>query len=261
MAKIILAENIFCAHVPVTGKVLGVYSKDFHDLALPSNHEIKYIGFEDFRGCAREMVKGIDSLVFFGLNKAITPGNRTDDVWELLFNQTPHLNKISVDNTLFVSEPWRAWFHFGLTGCKYRDYTYSYIAESHYKAYQDGVREEDPFSLKELLHWSSGVVYSDYYCWFSHKVVWLPVSEAVKAEYAKEKELAFDEESTVNAIMNRLADFAAVKFPNRNVPSLKQWFSRRNHWIVASELPIDRWLVGRLLHYASLINGVAEASL
>jgi hypothetical protein len=253
--KIILCENTAAAEIPTRGRVLVVCHKGYEP---PLSAGGRVVDFESFKSSCRESVRNLDTLVLIGLNRIMTPGNRTEDVWELLFNQTPQLNKVSVDNTLFVSEPWRSWFHFGLVGAPYRDYTYSYIAESHYRAFVDGVRTDDPFSLDELLRWSSGVVASDHRRWFSLTVKTIPMSAAIHAEYAEKKRAAFDEETTVNPILRRLTAFAARCCTDRDVPDPIQLFRRRRHEIVATDLPIDRWLVCRLRHLAALVNGVAK---
>ena len=253
--KILLTSDTALARPSVTGRALVVHHRDCEPPACPG----ACMAFAEFEPRCRQVVQGLDTLVFVGLNRAMTPANRTRDVWELLFNQTPGLRKISVYTTLFVSEPWRAWFHFGLVGAPYRDYTYSYIAESHHKAHRDGLRDDDPFALPDLLRWSHGVVASGYRQWFEPLAVEIvPACPETHARYAEIKRAAFEEESAVNPILARLVAFAGSACRRRRVPSPGRLFAARRHEVVATDLPVDRWLVGRLQHLIELVNGVAE---
>jgi hypothetical protein len=253
---IILTNDTSSVSPNVNGKTLAVY----HDSYTPplSLADVS-IPFADFKKRCRGLVKGIDCLVFVGLSKAMTPSNRTADVWELLFNQISSVRKISIDNMLFISEPWRSWFHFGFTGTKYRDYTYSFIAESNYKAFVDGVREDNPFALKEIIAWGSGKISCDYQSFFDLEVKVVEAGASVHAEYAELKRAAFDEEVAINKIVSRLSAFAATACSSRNIPNSRRFFSQKHHDIIATDLPIDAWLVSRLKDFAVIVNGTAEA--
>jgi hypothetical protein len=56
----------------------------------------------------RRWMRDADCLVMVGLSRAMTPSNRTREVWEVLFNNSTDMVKFSIDRTLFVAEPWRA---------------------------------------------------------------------------------------------------------------------------------------------------------
>ena len=99
-----------------------------------------HVDWQEFEAEPRRWMDGRSLVVVVGLNRIITPGNRTREVFEVLYNLSRDVRKLSIDQTLFVAEPWRAWFHFGFVGAPYREYTYSYLAESHWRAHQDGVR-------------------------------------------------------------------------------------------------------------------------
>jgi hypothetical protein len=252
---ILLTEDTALAEPEVEGKVLCVYHKTYSPpLGLWGSVE-----FSRFKERPREFLEGADALVFVGLNKAMTPGSRTEMVWEVLFNKTRGIQKVSVDTTLFVSEPWRAWFHFGLVGARYRDYTYSYIAESQYKAFLDGIRDDNPFGLDEVLKWSRGTVLSTYHHWFDLSVRVVETRESDREEYAKLKLDCFESQLPTKNILRRLASFAGDACPDRCVPAPHQLFRSRVHEIVATDLPIDRWLVSQLQEVAALTNGIAGA--
>lgn len=221
--------------------------------------------FEDFAKAPRDHMKGRRGVVVVGLNKIMTPSNRTAEVFEVLFNLTPEVPKFSVDTTLFVSAPWRAWFHFGLTGSPYREYTYSYLAESHHKAFLDGVRPDDPFGLEAITEAGRGVVRSFYRRFFSEGLFGGMSEEVVAldaethARYQALKGRCFEEENTIGPILRRLAAFAEEACPRRSIPKPERIFEGQALAIVRTDLGIDRHLAEHLKGLVALNDGCAEA--
>jgi len=216
-----------------------------------------HVDWQEFEAEPRRWMDGRSLVVVVGLNRIITPGNRTREVFEVLYNLSRDVRKLSIDQTLFVAEPWRAWFHFGFVGAPYREYTYSYLAESHWRAHQDGVRSENPFSQEALARWGAGIVQTTYAHHFDISVEAVELPEETHAEYARLKAEAFDEEHTIAAIIKRLSAFAQEACPQRSIPTPARLFERRQHRIVKTELRVDEHLVGRLLTLADLTNTIA----
>lgn len=240
----------------VPGDVLCVRHRAYPAPRIDAEH----ITVDDLREDVRGWLDGRDALVFVGLTRAMTPSNRTDDVWEILFNGTDGLLKHSVDHTLFVHEPWRAWLHFGLVGAPYAEYTYSYLAESHWKAHRDGVRDDDPFDLASIVRWGRGVVRSTHPRHFDEIAVEvIALDDETHAAYAEAKREAFDTATTLAGLVRHLGRFAADACPERKIPTRTALFRRRSHHVVATDLPIDRFLVDRLRSLVDLTDGVAWA--
>lgn len=218
------------------------------------------VEWDAFTADPRRWLRPERRLVVVGLTRLMTPGNRTDEVFEVLFNTSPDVEKISVDRALFVAEPWRAWFHWGLVGATYREYTYSYLAESHWRAAHDGEPREDPFTLNELVRWGHGVVEARDPAWFDDVTVEVvEVDAETDAAYQAEKALAFEEEHAAPALVRRLSAFAQRVCPQRSIPTAGRLFDRQRHRIVRTSLRVDEYLVGELLAAVRLHDGVLAA--
>jgi hypothetical protein len=106
-----------------------VYHRDYD---VPDVEDARgKIEFEEFRRVYPNLHAGM--FIVYGLNKIITPSNRTDFVFEFLFTLSADVPKISVDYRPFAGEPWRLWFHYGL--CKRGNFgtPYSYSIETEWK--------------------------------------------------------------------------------------------------------------------------------
>lgn len=198
------------------------------------------------------------TLVVVGLQRMLTPSNRTQ-LGPHLLRPRPGVRRVSVDRTLFLVEPWRAWWHFGCVGARYREYTYSYLAESHWRAAQDGMRE-DPFSLDMITAAGRGVIRSLAPVYFEPlRVRTIALSAGEHREYAELKARAFDEEHTASKIIARLSGFAQERCPGRRVLTPARLFAGPSHPpVVATDLGVDAWLVGRLRALVELTNGIAK---
>lgn len=260
-AKIILCADVSEAGVvvPAPAKSLCVHHKSYPVPAALSG--VRSIGFDEFESAARAHLQGVETLFVVGLNRAMTPSNRTAEVFEILFNATPGLAKVSIDRTLFVFEPWRAWFHFGLVGAPYLDYSYSYLAESDWKGWRDGFRTENPFDVETVERFGRGVIetqggtaYID-----ALEIETIEQSDAVHTDYSRLKSQCFVEERTITPILRRLAAFAQGVCPTRTIPSRTQLFRRRRHSVVVTDLGIDRYLATELADLTQLTQAIHEA--
>lgn len=217
----------------------------------------RHVIWEDFLEAPRAWISGSSTMVVVGLNRILTPSNRTK-LGPYLLRPTAGLRRISVDRTLFTVEPWRAWWHFGCVGAPFQDYTYSFLAESHWRAAQDGARP-DPFTLETIIDAGHGVIVAHGDPWFSplevHRVV---MPEEIHEAYQQEKAQAFEEEHTPKAIIRRLADFAQVAMPERSILTPSRLFSTRKPVVMQTDLGVDDWLVGQLRGLVDLSNGIIK---
>lgn len=219
--------------------------------ALASAH----VDYKEFLNNTRRVISGADTVYLVGLTKMVTPSNRTKMAWEVIFNNTPNIPKVVVDHVLFRVNPWRVVFMFNAVGERYLDYTYSYIAESHYNSYCDGYNEVNPFSLETTLAQGQELVHSDYKRYFNDiDTIVVPQSGAVHAKYQRLKKRCFDEETTHNRIIKRLSGFAQEHCPERSVPDINRLWDKAGHQIVATDLGVDKWLVSQVELLAGFTN-------
>lgn len=198
------------------------------------------------------------TMVVVGLSRLMSPSNRVC-LGRALLRPRPGIERISVDDVLFVSEPWRAWWHFRAVGADapWR-LTDSFLAETRWRtALETGA--PDPFSADAIVSAARGMaVAPDPFRFPTVEVEVRPVSAEVRAEYAREKELAFEHERTVAAIVRRLSSVAQGAEPKRSIPSTASLWRRPPERIVRTDLPVDEWLVGQLLDRMATTNAVAD---
>jgi hypothetical protein len=252
---IILSKNISGLRVKDTSNALCVRHKTY---PLPVLDEgAKCITYEELAKDPTGAMNGRDRMIAVGINKMVSPSNRTKTFRDLM-HAARGIPKVSIDTTLFVSAPWRAWWHFGFVEAAYREYTYSYLAESHWKAHEDGVRKDDPFALEVLIEHGQGLIRCDYDRWFDRideRIV--EMSDDTKKAYAELKARCFDEEHLITPIINRLSKFADKACGARAIPKPHRLFSKTDLKIVRTDMAVDKYLAGQLLRFAGIADGIA----
>jgi hypothetical protein len=203
-------------------------------------------------------LKPTSSLVLVGLVSALTtPSNRVK-TGQFFTDPLPGVTRYSVDDMLFVTDPWRLWWHFGCVEAPFNDCFTSYRLESRWNRYVEG-QEPNPCSKEILAKYGDGVIAAVAPFRFAKvniRVVDLP--EEVHVLYQIEKARAFNEEPTINKILKRLGKFADEVFQERCVPSYRDLFRSSQVNIVATDLGVDRFLVTWLRERIDLINFAAE---
>jgi len=216
------------------------------------------VSFSGFKENPRNEVEDYETMVFFGLTDAMTPSNRTDEVWEFLFNQIDK-TCVSVDRFLFKSDPWRSWFHFGLINSEYRDYTYSYLAENDYKHFFNGQTEDNPFSLEEIKRYGGDMIeshYTEYFKQFEVEARY-EASPVEEYEYSERLDKLFNQKNTVGQVRRGLESYCDEIYPDRNLPKRHQLFRGGREWeLKRTDLPVDRWKASRLKTLVELTNSV-----
>jgi len=190
----------------------------------------------------------------------ITPSNRTDMVWEVIYNNTQNIEKVVIDNLPFRADPWRIWFLFGAINRAYFNYTYSYIAETHYKMYVEGKLKENPFSLENIIEQGKGNIVSNYKAYFRDvRVSEIKLPQKTHEEYNKLKEQYFDEEDTINKIIRKLSQFAQSRCPKQVIPLKHTIFNKPILKIIKTDLKVDDYLVWEIEERVNLTNNILEA--
>ncbi len=243
------------------GAAICVYHRQYAAV-LPKIENCEAIEFgrlcEEFQH--RDYFAGKDTVVFVGANKFFTPSTRFHPVFEVLQYGLPGLKRYSVDIAPYIGPLWRLWPHFSLAGVEFGGYTYSYLLESHYNAFLEGVREGNPLSLEAIRRFAAGHVRVDYDRYFSEPTVTvIETLPAVHQEYQSLKARLFEGCSTIGPIMKGLSDFARAACPERRIPQEHKIFETPDSVrIVRTDLPIDRYLTDRLLDKMTEVNRVVE---
>lgn len=256
MRRIILSRT--CPPLNLPGRVFVVAAKGWR---APDG--VPVVGLDDFLRSPGEHTREPGTMLVLGLSEMLTPANRVR-VGQAFLRPWPGLQRIVVDRSLFVAEPWRAWWAFRAVLAPYLDYADSYIAETRWKAAEER-QTPDPFSLAEILRYGDGVVAAPdplrFGAW-SETVV--ETSDEVRTEYAALKAAAFDEETTLQGLLRRLSEFADEVEPRRHIPKPADLFRVRPTLllepvrVVRTDLPVDAFLTGRLRRVYDTTNGIAD---
>jgi len=253
MPRIYLSRHPDQLDLPRDGRTLWLYHQRAKAPAAP-----RRMTLAAFMNNPWQAVDDVDLLVVVGLVSAmVRPGNRVE-LGQFLTEPWPGPPRVSVDDKLFLRDPWRLWWHFGCVGIEYGGYNVSYTLEGHWNQFVIG-KKDNPCSPTELDRYGAGVIAAQDPFRFDPvdiHVEMLP--QRVHERYAKEKEAAFDEERTPLRIIKRLAAFADRAYPFRQVPSYSELFRQPEVLIRATDLGVDRFLVGQLRHRIEIINYAAR---
>lgn len=198
-------------------------------------------------------------LVIVGLVSQITtPSNRVA-TGQFFTDPLPGVERASVDHLLFIRDPWRLWFHFGCAGVDFAGCHHSYACESQWQASIIG-RRANPCTAENLERYGRGVIRATRPFRFERvHILEESMGAAAHAEYQREKAAAFDEETTPAKLIKRLARVADRLYPFRVVPDYRALFASPEVYVRATDLGVDRYLVGQIRDRIALINHAAEA--
>lgn len=209
----------------------------------------------------RNVFEGRDTVVFVGVNKFFTPSTRFHPVFEILQYGLLGLRRYSVDIAPYIGPLWRLWAHWSFAGVEFGGYTYSYLLESHYNAWLEGVRADNPLSLDKIRQYAAGHVQVDYERFFAEpRVIMVSMPPSAHAEYQRLKAELFNKHDTIAPIIRGLAQFAQAAYPQRRIPQEHRIFEAPDDVsIVRTDLKIDEYLTKRLLEKIAEVNSVVEA--
>jgi hypothetical protein len=203
---------------------------------------------------------GEGTMVMVGLSRIFTPSNRCK-MHEIFHRPRPGMGWFSLDDRLFVGEPWRMIWHFTAVGQDYAGMTDSYLAESRFDR-AEAEREPCPFRLDEVIRYGTGaIVATDGYRHGRILVEEYQTTDAEKERYDAEKAQAFEHEKTLAAILKRLTAVAKSCLSRRMIPGPSQisnYPTGASIRVVRTDLPVDRFLTDRLQKVVDLTNGIAE---
>ena len=241
------------------GPAICIYHKKYSK-QLPKIADCEFIEFAAFADNyeSYSLVRK-DVTVFVGANKFFNSSTRIHPVFELLpYGLPKEMKLISIDTSPYIGPLWRIWTHFYLTKTPFGEYTYSYLLESHFNGYLDGVRVDNPLDFQKIEQYANGHVSIDYDRYFAEptiEIAEMPV--AIHAEYQSLKEQLFEEEDHIQKIIKWLADFAKESYQERLIPVEHKIFEIQDKiTIKRTDLKVDEYLTGKLLEKINEVNAV-----
>lgn len=256
MDRIVLASRRSALDLPITGRAFAVVAPDYE---APAG--IPVVSIDEVIAAPETWFGAPGTMVVVGLSRMMTPANRVK-LGRAILRPRPGIRRISVDEVLFISEPWRLWWHFHAVGeSAFWGLTDSFLAETRWKRAIE-LQEEDLFGVKPVREAMRGIVRGiDPFRFSPIDVEVRRVSARTHTSYAKLKERLFTHEKTIGAIIKKLAAFAQNEVPERSIPSPSAIFKKPPTRIMRTDLKVDEMLVGALLDRVTLTNAIADASL
>ena len=202
------------------------FLKDLNDCVLPEIPEDTYVIYK--KGYDIPDIKGIrgkfefdefkavysnlhaNMYIVFGLNKIITPSNRTQFVFEHLFSLSSDIEKYSIDYLPFIGETWRLWFHYGMCQVGKFGIPHSYAIETEWKHWFYRNMNDSRFEHKNLK-----ICITDTYCdldALNHEVTFQPTNSIDDEWYNEAKKHVFEKYDTPKMIINNLLKLCNKRF-------------------------------------------------
>lgn len=126
--KVFFVKDTSSVKVNLSGKTICIYREGFD---LPNIENCDYYEFSKYKYIYTTL--DCDNIVIVGLNKIFIPSIRCDLVFEYLQTMTTHINKISIDTSPFIGEPWRFWIHYSMVFGGFLNISYSYAIETEWQ--------------------------------------------------------------------------------------------------------------------------------
>lgn len=255
MSRIWLTDRLEDVDEPRGGRTLWIYPAK----GWPEPKAERVMTDKAFLEDPWTHLRGIDRMVIVGLvSRITTPSNRVK-TGQFFTDPLPDVERVSVDPYLFLRDPWRMWLHFGCVGINFGGCHHSFACENQWSASIVGKRD-NPCTVANLDHYGTGVIRAPLPFRFDHIDIHIEEMDAEAHDaYQREKEAAFEEERTPTAVIKRLAKAADQLYLFRTVPDYTALFKSRHVHVRATDLGIDRYLVGQIRDRINLINHAAEA--
>lgn len=143
-----------------------------------------------------------DQYVIIGANRMIKPSNRCDMVNDFMQVMTKTIDKISIDSTPFMGEPWRLWYHYSLAFGEWLGADYSYPVEGEWQKwfyYDQNHCKLSADSLSVSVH----STHSDIDALTSSFDLYQPDDNEISF-YEEAKRIVFDKHDTPKLLVNNL---------------------------------------------------------
>lgn len=123
--SVFFVKDTSSVDINLNGKTICVYREGY---ALPNIENCEYYEFSKYKQLYTTL--NCENIVMVGLNKIFIPSIRCDLVFEYLQTMTTNINKISIDTSPFIGEPWRSWIHYSIAFGEWLGVNYSYAVET-----------------------------------------------------------------------------------------------------------------------------------
>jgi len=171
------------------GNTLVIYRDGYK---LPIIPNAQFIEFEKYKSSYINYHP--DFIVMIGTNRIFIPSIRCELVFEYLQTMTSQIEKISIDTSPFIGEPWRLWYHYSLAYGTWLDYNYSYIVETDWQHWFYRDSEKSVISSESIKGNLLGT-YSDLELLNTTYKIYEP-DKMILQYYNEIKEIAFEKYST-----------------------------------------------------------------
>lgn len=244
------------------GIAVCVYHRHYVKI-LPKISNCEYIEFQKLCDTFQkhDYFTGKATVVFVGANKFFTSSTRFHSVFDILQYGLEDMQRYAIDVVPYIGLLWRVFPQFSLAGVPFGKYTYSYLLESHYNSFLEGVRPDNPLTLDNIRQHARGHVSIDYPAYFMEPIVEVvPMPADTHEKYQILKARLFDEETHVTKIIKGLADYTKTSCLKRSIPAEHKIFEMPDAVrIVRTDLNVDKYLTEKLLNKVREVNAVCEA--
>jgi hypothetical protein len=182
----------------VKPKTLLIYH-ELYENELPQI-QADYMPFQKFKNIYSELE--YDMFIIIGLNRMITPSNRCQMVNDYLQTMTQNIEKISIDNSPFIGEPWRVWYHYDVCNCNTFNIPHGYAMETEWKHWFYRNRNDCRLSGDNISLFIQNT-YSDL-DFFNTKFEFYDISDTELKHYEELKEIVFDKYNSPKLWINNL---------------------------------------------------------
>ncbi|MFZ5986375.1 MAG: hypothetical protein ACOYWZ_04505 [Bacillota bacterium] len=258
MKKIIFSKQLQSLRIPCYEGTLCIYANQYKNI-LPNIENCKYIDFKYFANNFREVnfLQKIKRIIYVGLNKIFTLSSRNHPVFDLLqYNIPSNIEKYSIDLCPYFGEIWKIWIHFNFVGYDFGGYTYSYLLETNYNKFKEGISKDNPVSLEKIKEYAKNKIEIEYSYYFNKPTIQVkPVSEESMNEYSILKQELFEEHNQLSPILKKLSEFAQQCYKDRKIPRIIDIFNNPDNIIIfRTTLKVDEYLTNELLEKISEVN-------
>ena len=225
-----------------------------HDMYSPPKIEnAQYLSLKEFKMVYPSI--HFTNLVLVGINRIITPSNRCDMVNDFIQTMTRNKNKISIDTTPFIGEPWRLWYHFDVTNNDPFNMPHGYAVETEWKKKFLKEKEVSIFEASNIKNFAAPLVESTI-----PKLEFAYTTRNVGAKdqqwYEEAKEHIISTNNTPKNIINKLLKMCNKKF-GENI-SFNSYREPQNIFIptIVPNLGIYRFVLEENIYRKDLYNAV-----
>lgn len=223
--------------------------------AVPNLPDVEYLEFRKFKNMYFNL--HTNKIIFVGLNRMITPATRCDMVFDYMQSMTRNIEKVSIDTSPFIGEPWRFWYHIDFTNLDQFKIPHSYALETEWQHWFYRDLNDSRFSGKQLSKYLPPI-HSD----LSALTTTFTFDEQLHDAdwYEEAKDFVFEKYGTPKMIINNLLKLCNSHY---NINLSYDDFKSNRDWVLPKnklyEFVAEECLRRKDMHNA-LIGGVGNGN-